>query len=849
MALHAGKDSLLRIFPPEEVTRRVNPVLSFRPELLARLREGIVEACHILGSSFVAHPANGALRARIVSGALSSRVFYQQLLWLIYRKLFLAVAEARGGEAQVHGASLFSEAGCPDLAQARLDEAAAQAAEQALGAIGGDLAPEELGAVYDGLLGLHPVIEIDPWRFGYLGETARAGARGSERKATGAYYTPPELVAELITSALEPVMARAVAVRPDQPRQAVLDLKVIDPACGTGHFLLAAARRMADELVRLDDGDRGRALRDVITHCIHGVDKNPLAAELCRAALWLEADGGAQIQCADALTLDWRQSFAAAMERGGFDVVLTNPPWEKVKLQEQEFFASRRPAIANASHKAERERLIAGLGGETASAADRLLHAEFLEARRAAEAASLYMRKSGRFPLTGNGDVNTYALFAETALSLLRPEGRAGVIVPTGIATDDSTKRFFAAITANRQLVSLYSFYEIRRWFPGTDDRKPFALLTLGRPTAEPAFCFHIGDLYDLADGLRVFTLAASDIELINPNTRTCPLFRSRADAEITKAIYERVPVLIDKRNGANPWGISFLRMFDMSGDSGLFRTAPPRGQGGGRWLPLYEAKMIHHFDHRFGTFAGLPGRPNYAPVARPTAAQLADPAYEPHPWYWVPAEEAHRRIQAAGWPYEWLFGLRSITNAAAERTVIGTAFPVTGAGNSLPLLLPSRAPSARHIAALIGNFSALVLDFHARHKVGGINLNFFIIEQLAVLPPEAYTQQDLDFIVPRVLELSYTSESMRPFARDLGCHGAPFAWDPGRRALLRAELDARYAKLYGLTLDQLHYILDPGPDYPSQTFRVLKENEQKEFGEYRTQRLILHAWHTLNRA
>lgn len=901
------------------MTHCVNALLSFRPGALSRLREAILEACRVLGSGFVAHPGSGALRDRLAGGALTPVAYYQQLLWLVYRTLFLSVIEVRGllfaADAPAAGRRTFAEdyalarlregspatgaddlwprlqtvfrglsgdpaaramlglsalgglygrGTCPDLDEARLENGALQAALQALDAVGcGDLAPEELGAVYDGLLGLHPTMEMEPWRFGFRHDTARVGARGSERKATGAYYTPPVLIVELIKSALDPVLARAVADRPRQPRRAILDLKLIDPACGTGHFLLAAARRMAEEIVQIEGDKEGpgekarrQAVSEIVACCIHGVDKNPLALELCRAALWLEAAEPGQpllrgsagsVRCGDALVLDWHQAFPEAMERGGFDVILTNPPWEKVKLQEQEFFAIRSPAIAKARHKAERERLIAQLGSATASAADRQLHAEFLQARSRAEATSRFVRTSGRFPLTGHGDVNTYALFAEIALGLLRPDGRAGIIVPTGIVTDDSTKRFFAALTEQRRLISLYSFYEIRRWFPGTDDRKPFALLTLGRSAVAPAFCFDIDTLADLADDRRVFTLSPSDIELINPNTKTCPLFRSRADAEITKGIYARVPVLIDKRTGANPWGLRFLRMFDMSGDSGLFRTSAQlrrNGAGPSGSLPLYEAKMIHHFDHRFGTFSELAGRPNYAPVGRPTEAELADPAYEPDPWYWVPAKEVAARLWAAGWPFAWLFGLRAITNAAAERTVIGTAFPLTGAGNSLAILLPSAAPSPRHLAALIGNFAALVLDFHARHKVGGINLNFFIIEQLAVLPPEAYTEQDLAFIVPRVLELTYTSESMRPFARDLGWSGPPFAWDPARRSVLRAELDALYARLYGLSLDQLRYMLDPGPDHPSQTFRVLKENELKEFGEYRTQRLVLEAWH-----
>ena len=137
--------------------------------------------------------------------------------------------------------------------------------------------------------------------------------------------------------------------------------------------------------------------------------------------------------------------------------------------------------------------------------------------------------------------------------------------------------------------------------------------------------------------------------------------------------------------------------------------------------------------------------------------------------------------------------------------------------------------------------------DYVARQKISGMNLSYYFIEQFPILPPSAYTPADLAFIVPRVLELTYTSHSMAPFARDLGYDGPPFAWDEDRRALLRAELDAWYARAYGLTRDELRYILDPadvkGPDYPSETFRVLKTNEIRRFGEYRTARLVLQAW------
>ncbi len=156
-------------------------------------------------------------------------------------------------------------------------------------------------------------------------------------------------------------------------------------------------------------------------------------------------------------------------------------------------------------------------------------------------------------------------------------------------------------------------------------------------------------------------------------------------------------------------------------------------------------------------------------------------------------------------------------------------------------------------MTALLVNLSALILDFVGRHKGGGVHLNFFIAKQLPVLPPEANTDGDLAFIAPRVLELTYTADDLKPWAEALGHDGPRFAFDPDRRAQLRAELDAYYTRLYSLTREDLRYILDPasvmGKDYPSETFRVLKQNEEREFGEYRTQRLVVAAWDRLHAA
>jgi hypothetical protein len=165
-----------------------------------------------------------------------------------------------------------------------------------------------------------------------------------------------------------------------------------------------------------------------------------------------------------------------------------------------------------------------------------------------------------------------------------------------------------------------------------------------------------------------------------------------------------------------------------------------------------------------------------------------------------------------------------------------------------MPLLNVDNSPDL--IACLTANFNSLVVDYAVKNKVSGSNLNYFLVYQLPIIPPKAYSRTDIDFITPRVLELTYNAWDLQPFAQDMGYHGDPFIWNPERRAHLRAELDAYYAHLYGLTRDELRYILDPadihGPDFPSETFRVLKNNEIKQFGEYRTQRLVLAAWDKL---
>jgi len=461
-------------------------------------------------------------------------------------------------------------------------------------------------------------------------------------------------------------------------------------------------------------------------------------------ALGFDAAAEAAARAAQtAQTLHWRQAFPQVRAKGGFAVLLGNPPWERIKLQEEEFFASRSPLIAEAPHKAERGRRIellregmllhrlypeveAAQGLAPPNVAEQVLHADFLVALRIAEAANLLAHDSGRYPLTGVGDVNTYALFAETFAQLVRDEGRAGFIVPTGIATDDGTKAYFGDLTQSGRLASLYDIENRERLFPAVDRRMKFCLLTLGRTVAAEFVCFAT-QAVQLAEPPRRFRLTPDEFRPINPNTLTCPVFPSERDAELTKKVYRAAPVLIaDGPHERNPWGISFMRQLDMANDRGLFRDAPAP-----RRLPLYEAKVVHQFDHRWATCAADGSSSDVAVDAK------QDPNFRVTPRYWVDATEVESGLAVKGWSRGWLMGWRDICRATDERTVIASVVPRVGVGSQMPLMLFAPREDMRAFAALLGNLSSLTVDFVARHKTGGTPMKYFVFKQLPVLPPD----------------------------------------------------------------------------------------------------------------
>ncbi|MBX0330191.1 hypothetical protein K2Z83_21205 [Oscillochloris sp. ZM17-4] len=559
----------------------------------------------------------------------------------------------------------------------------------------------------------------------------------------------------------------------------------------------------------------------------------------------------------------------SVVNMSGFDVVLGNPPWERIKLQEQEHFVDV-PEISQAANKSAREKMIAAWRGGDERQRARI--AEFDAAKYRAEAESRFVRASERFPLTAVGDVNTYALFAEQVRTVLSPAGRAGIIVPTGIATDDSTKAFFGDLSTRQQLVSLYDFENREKIFAEVDSRYKFSLLTVGVTREPTQFIFFAANVTQLTDKQRVFTLTPEEITLINPNTRTAPVFRTRQDAELTKKIYRRAPVLVNELTEANPWGVHFMAMFHMSNDSHLFQSASGEG-----YLPLYEGKMVQAYNHRAASVVTninnlkRPGQPDET-----TEAQLQDPRFQVNPQYTITQENLLEKLGGQKCQSGFI-AYKSVSSVTNERSMIAAWLPPVAVAHSMNLILPDTKITSQ--ISLLSVLNSVVLDYVIRQKMGGVNLSFFIINQLPVLLPSSFTPADIAYIVPRVVELVYTAWDIRAFAEDVWAEGdealraellrrsaacnagapaelfspregfplPPYRWDEGRRALARAELDARIARLYGLTRDELRYILDPadvyGPDFPGETFRVLKEKETKLYGEYRTRRMVLEAW------
>jgi len=1075
---------------------------------LDQLRIGVETAIEALGHGFLKHAANARLRDCLHSGELSTQDYYRQVLRLVYRLLFLFVAEDRdllnlpeqnttapddaSATTRSSAASprerymrfysasrlrdlavrrqgtrhtdlytglrlimgMLGKGGCPSLALPELGsflwsrEAISEIVDceienyDLLESIrelaytrSGDmlrrisyknLGTEELGSVYESLLERHPLINVAERTF------TLATSGGNEQKTSGTYYTPSSLVTCLLDTALDPVLDEAT--KKPNAEQAILALKVCDPACGSGHFLIAAAHRIAKRLATVrtgndepSPGDVRHALREVIGHCIYGVDINPMSVELCKVALWMEAlEPGKplsfldhHIQCGNSLLgttpalmakgipdeafipiegddkkvcaaykkrnkeerknvgqlslnlpawnqlgnlsaaigqierspddtpedvhqiaetyasiigsasylnnlfladlwcsafvwkkvdtedgsppyipsdkmfhdirsnphsaaqtirretqrlqaqykfFHWHLAFPTVFKlpmtgeeadnekmgwSGGFDCVLGNPPWERIKLQEKEWFADRDTNIAQAKTSARRVSIL------QLKLTNPKLYAAFMDAKRMADAEGTFARISGCFPLSGRGDVNTYALFAELVGGITTTYGYAGIIVPSGIATDETTSYFFQHLMTTESLVTLFDFENRQLLFPTVDARMRFCLLVTSQAvrlnSRRSYVAFYLHNVDDLRKPGVMYSLNNNDIRSINPNSKTCPVMRSERDAALVKDVHSRISIMCDETKLSNPWGVYYIRMIDFSDHTSAIILLDEKEESkesdntNDVLLPLIEPKLLYYYDHRFGTFDGTTIKDRQTGNSRTvTYAEHQDPWFRIKPRYAIAESFFEGIMSKYTYRNKWIIGYREITNSTNERTLITSLIPLLPASRRL-VTIGLAFPLLSY--CILANLSSFALDYVARQKLGSTALAFFVFKQLPILSPDDYQRSPLwaplqtlaIWICPRILELIFTGHDIVHFANDCGYDGPPFTWDEDRRFLLRCELDSAYFHLYGINRDDVDYIME--------TFLIIKRKDEKAYGEYRTKRVVLEMYDHMTEA
>jgi hypothetical protein len=873
-----------------------------------------------------------------------------------------------------------------------------------------NLAIDELGSVYESLLDYEPKLARQNITIGkrvvnrgefYLDD------RGTDRKTTGSYYTDSRLVAQLIESALVPVIDNALKDRNTQAEKeaALLDLKVADIACGSGAFICAALEKLGERLALVRMGEEERptedqlreAKRDILLHCIYGVDLNPMALELAKFSLWitaalpdmplsfldhklkcgnsligakpelinrgipveaykpvgnddkdtskwlrekvkkelqaLEKGDGIQNslnlrvkiveteedvqayfdlinneqetpeevalaeqeyydvqahlhrsinwQLADAWTASffiqktdiyksyptnetlynikeglvvdmpllneieslnnvykffhYHLEFPEVFEKGGFDCLLGNPPWETVEFKTQEYFKTSAPYIANITATNKRLKEI-----EKLETSDRELFLQYSKEAYKYESFKRFYKYSNLYPLTIEGKINLYSKFTEQILYLSKA---SGIIVQGDIATGFDTKRLFDYLMQKDLLSNFHHFHNRGRFFDIHRDTK-FALLTIRENSEVTEFMFNIISYDEINDVSRKIYLSKSDITLINPNTRNAPILRNDEDLRLLKKLYS-LPIVCNLAI-ENSWSVLNHRMINGSDDSKYLKLLTDFENrhetnnlsiidGDKEYLPVYESKLMWQYDHRFATYDDVSD--NDVSDSKPRYVELNEKLkvdFEVRTKDYI-LSEVFKGKYSDNYTQDWFIIYRNVTGAVNNRTTIATIVPKLPIVLSAYILKFDKKHTFKEQACFLANINSFVFDFISRRKIGGSHLSVYVFDQIPVVASSSYSQYLLDRISAKVLNLTYTSESLTPFARDLDYNEKPFNWNDKERFHLQCELDAIYSHLYGLEREEMDYILE--------TFPIVKRKDIAKYGSYRTKETILQLY------
>lgn len=572
--------------------------------------------------------------------------------------------------------------------------------------------------------------------------------------------------------------------------------------------------------------------------------------------------------------LNWEVTFPGVWQdwdeqkTGGFDAIIGNPPWDIFEFQEVPWFEFRNSDIALIPRKSERVKAIQALESANPSLWNEYNHAR----SRFDQAVKQIKKKESAYRWNNKGRMDLYKLFAERAIELLAPSGIAGFLVKIGIATDKGTADFFHSLATTKRVKTLYGFENRKVFFPDIHaGEKPCVFIASRERRFETTNCaFGLHSIEDLEQADRRLALSAQDFALLNPNTNTAPVFRSSKDAELTFKAYRKRPVLHRRNDGEANWPVTYHQMLNISSDEALFKTSEQLQNKEGAfpieknrfqtqdsvWVPIYEGKMVQAYDHRASDIY-LNRKNVFRPgqqVAVPTS-EKQDPDRLAKPRFFV--KESKSR-----WPTEdeWIIAFKDVTATTNMRTMIATIIPKSAAANTLPVLSLHKGIQDRALVAcqILATLNSIPFDFIARQKVPGIHFTWYILKQLPVIPLDDIssamfgTKSARQIIREIVVELSYTSNDLSAFARDIGRVDRtgetpiPHSWNDEGRTRLLAKLDAIFFHLYGFfesndrerSRDNIRYIYS--------TFPIVEREERKRFGRFYTRDLALAYCNTL---
>ena len=834
---------------------------------------------------------------------------------------------------------------------------------------------------------------------------------GTDRKTTGSYYTDSRLVAQLIESALVPVINNALTGKNtiEEKEQALLDLKVADIACGSGAFICAALEKMGEQLALIRMGDEERptedqlreAKRDVLLHCIYGVDLNPMALELAKFSLWITASLpdmpltflDHKLKCGNSLIgatpelikkgipeeaykavgndnlaictelkkkvrreqeslsrvneptsqyglqfkrnetdellrlrealnnrkqeqvsdvdlaeeeylqlekmerkfKDWLMAdvwtsaffiekteldqllyptnvtlenlrenqpvsnvvidrvlktadqynffhyhleFPEVFEKGGFDCLLGNPPWEQIQLEEEEFFAGKNNDIADTKNASKRAEKI-----EKLKTTNTDLYYDYKTALDDSNKAANFIKLSGAYNYSTFGWLNTYLIFTEKYDQVLSNNGFCGIIIPSGILSDKNSMPVFHSLLKKGKISEAVDYINLKHIFPAIDNRTKFCTFVF--TGSENQFPESKMSFYNLEINIekiknRQILVSYDSLYKISPNTKNCLTVNSNKEYQLVYKIYKNAVIISE--DGKESEFVT-KQMFNVSDKADQFVILSDEIKGTiyhnkiiqnkeEKYLGLYESKLLHQFDHRFSSFENS----SAADIISGNSKYVSDSEKSNYDYsitcrYYISKELTEKFYTKHEYQFDAVLATRMISSPTNERTLIGAFTPKLAFSNSANLILGKNKDS---LVVLLANLNSFVCDFVCRRRMGGINLNLWNLNQLPIVSFDNIPESVKSIIIKNTVLLSNTSNDVSPFFTEyLGIEEK--LWDKKIRYKLQCELDAIFFHLYHLEIEDIEMILDAFPS--------IKKKDEEIYKTYRTKETIIQLY------